>query len=464
MKTKKKCLKRYKNICKSFKSSINFENAALYYKTSTVFHLPTLTDFSSRYIERFFTTIAASEGFLELDFERVKKLLSSSMLHVDSELEVLNSAERWARHGTGKRGVFSKQLLLKARLALLSDHALRHLLKTSPLVCNDEECKAVVLNFLSKNILEYQTSFSKFSISRHCYQRKFDVVVCGGQYLNSKVLNDVLAITFDKPKSFKIAQMTRERFVAEAVCVSGDLYVFGGLNGNYNLARSVVKYSPRTNCWTKVCNGYDRRHLFSACSFTDKVFLMGGFQLEQWTANPSISSCLQFDTRPRESRTWKEVAAMDQDRMCSASAVFKGRVVVSGGYTRYQNQGIRRLNTVEAYDHVADAWTYMPNMVHSRQWHSLVAMGNKLFVIGGKERACEVYDSTTGFFVLIRKCPNFFVDSYTSAVAIGHKIVVVGDPNEKSLFYDTKTNSWTETPFEHAQKVGMFCCAKLPQL
>ena len=39
------------------------------------------------------------------------------------------------------------------------------------------------------------------------------------------------------------------------------------------------------------------------------------------------------------------------------------------------------LNTVEAYDEIADEWSYMPSMIESVYSHSLNAIKNKLFAI-----------------------------------------------------------------------------------
>ena len=49
---------------------------------------------------------------------------------------------------------------------------------------------------------------------------------------------------------------------------------------------------------------------------------------------------------------------MNEAKIKAATAVFEGRVVVSGGYN--DNEGL--LNSVEAYDHIDYSWKYMPNM------------------------------------------------------------------------------------------------------
>ena len=60
----------------------------------------------------------------------------------------------------------------------------------------------------------------------------------------------------------------------------------------------------------------------------------------------------------------------------TSCAVFEGRIVVSGGY----NNGF--LSTVEAYDHIAEKWTNMLNIVEETYHHKSVAFKNKLFIVG----------------------------------------------------------------------------------
>ena len=66
--------------------------------------------------------------------------------------------------------------------------------------------------------------------------------------------------------------------------------------------------------------------------------------------------------------SWKEVAEMNESRYNASCTVFEGRIVVSGG----DNFG-QILNTVEAYDHVANEWTSMPNMIKERSSHKFIS-------------------------------------------------------------------------------------------
>ena len=62
-------------------------------------------------IERWFTSVADLEDFLELDFKLVSALLSSSELLIDSELQVFNVINAWLNHKSIERSQHTKNLL-----------------------------------------------------------------------------------------------------------------------------------------------------------------------------------------------------------------------------------------------------------------------------------------------------------------------------------------------------------------
>ena len=56
------------------------------------------------YSARYFTTVAESNSFSEVDFSAVGEILSSSQVNIDSELQVLDAAGSWLRHDITERG------------------------------------------------------------------------------------------------------------------------------------------------------------------------------------------------------------------------------------------------------------------------------------------------------------------------------------------------------------------------
>ena len=126
LKMNKLMLEEHKNtqIIEYVNDKINVQNAISFYNLANLYKIINLSKLTSSYIERCFAMVIETQCFLELDYNIIAKILVSSDLSIHSELEVFNAANNWLKHNSKDRGKFAKQLLLKVRLPLLSDHAL----------------------------------------------------------------------------------------------------------------------------------------------------------------------------------------------------------------------------------------------------------------------------------------------------------------------------------------------------
>ena len=220
------------------------------------------------------------------------------------------------------------------------------------------------------------------------------------------------------------------------ISIKGEAYAIGGIDNNGNVIMSVEKYSLITKTWKKVADMYDDRSHFCTCYFKGEVFIIGGAR-----SGYSTASCYTFNTT---NHTWDRTSGMIETRSFADCSVFKGRIVVTGGY--HNNcYHYEELNSVEVYNHKADLWSYMPNMIEKRYRHKSVAIKNKLFVVGGMANTtCEVFDSICDRFVLL-KTPTSFLGSLrepAEVISIGSKLVVFCEEN--ILIYDTAQYEWSE--------------------
>ena len=100
--------------------------------------------------------------------------------------------------------------------------------------------------------------------------------------------------------------------------------------------------------------------------------------------------------------TIREIACMKQGRAHAACAVFEEKVVVSDGI-----RDVGDFAAVEAYDHVEDAWKYIPSMNVKKYNHSLIVMRNDVYVFrSNPEPNCELYCSGDKYFVLLVPLQN----------------------------------------------------------
>ena len=119
-------------------------------------------------------------------------------------------------------------------------------------------------------------------------------------------------------------------------------------------------------------------------------------------------------------------------KICSCN-----RVVISGGEN---DNGLS--TSVEAYDHVADEWSYRSSMIHESYFHNVLAVSKKLFAIGrdGTNGICEVYDSTCKKFVVMNSNSQFFDVGGDHTISIGRNILVFKSFSKKLATYNVDKN------------------------
>ena len=224
--------------------------------------------------------------------------------------------------------------------------------------------------------------------------------------------------------------------------------MFGGWDNDYELVKSIEKYSPSTNKWTVVNKTFVNRFNFCACAFIDKIFILGG----HYDKIVPTSSCLEFDTKDN---SLKEVSAMNIVKTNAACVVFQGNIVVSGG----ENNTDIVLNRVESYNVFANKWTMMPNMINDHIYHNLVVVKDKLFVIGNEIDTCEIFDNECKKFISLKHPPSL---DDNECVTIGNRIVVFQNAKSSVIVYDVDKDKWSEESCELTQDLSNFTCAKLP--
>ena len=438
---------------KQIEIKITVSNTLKWFFISKHFSLKKVSKTSLRIIERWFTTVADSEEFLELDVTLVAIVLSSSELLVDSELQVFDAMNSWLNHKRIERSKHAKYLLKKVRLSLLTVPALENILVKYLWITENNECSEVV-----KKVIEYKNKLhlsctNILPTSRYCSQNNFKFVIVGGEYERwGQVVRGAFTVdgtNFSSVNSLPIMNYGRSEF--KTVCIKGEIYVFGGYDDRYQPVMSVEKYSPVTKTWNVISQLYDERSSFCSCSFIDSLYVLGG------SLNGITNSCLVFNTTKK---VWKETSKMNKARCYASCVVFEGRIVVSGGY----NDNDRTLNTVEAYDHIDNSWTNMPNMIKRRERHKLVSIKNKLFVLGGYTwQTIEVFDSSSKKFALLQypsiSSQTYFIADVTS---IGNKVVMFSNIKGSVFLYDVENDAWSEKSCRSATYIQNFSCASLP--
>ena len=427
----------------------------MYYKLAKVFNLTWIVKETHEFIASFFTTISKTKSFLELDFSLVKTILSSSQLEVDSELEILSSVNEWLCYDYENRSKYAKDLLLAVRLHLLQDRVLTEVISGSHSCAFQLNVKLVeVLKEILRDKKKYYDNKRSLCLeARHCPKTKFNLVVFGGEYKTTNDGNLTLIDGKNFGRSKFLAKFPKCDFIRVAN-VKNVLYLTCIYKNKTPM--KFLKYNFARNAWKSIRLIKDDRVSVQPCSFFNKIYFLGGFSLNTGI----LKSCFALDTTDYKIVRVKE---MHEFRWNCACAVFRGRIVVSGGRLPANINS----NTVEAYDHVSNTWSHMPNMVFPRSGHAQVAVGNKIYVFGGITATCEVFDSFSNSFSVIK--PPSSLERMTDydvkdAFLIGRKIMMFRIGSTKLAVYDLDTSKWSEVLFEAAVDVKRYTCTKLAKI
>ena len=436
---------------KWIEDNVTVPNCIPYLFFSQLFRLQETFKTSLRVIERWFTTIADSDDFLELDFKSVAAILNSSELLIDSELQVFNAMNAWLNHKSIGRCKHAKYLLQRVRLSLLTVPALNNILDKNLWIVMNHECSEIIKKVIMYKTKHPRNSTNDLPTSRYCNQWDFNFVIAAA---NRKVVRDYFIIDstdFSRTNTFPIKNIGKD--LSKIVFIKGEIYVIGSsVYNKYDQVIPIEKYSPSTNTWDIIgeVNGY--RVNFCACSFVDHVYVIGGYLFD------GNSSCVKFCTINKK---WKQIAKINVTRQLASCAVFEGRIVVSGGISD------GNMKTVEAYDHVDDSWKYMPSMIERRDFHKSVAIKNKLFLVGGStfDSCIEVFDSLCNRFVLIEnpKGLNKYIADISDVVSVGNKIFIFSNKEGCVLIYDVQVNKWSRKSCEATKTIEQFLCSALPK-
>ena len=126
----------------------------MYCQIAKLFNFTELLKHNLCYIERCFTVVCETRNFIELDFTLVAKILASSELCIDSELEVFQAAEKWVNYDYEERSKHARDLLLKVRLPLLPSHYLNSLLSRDLCFNNIDGCVEILRQVSKKRLFK----------------------------------------------------------------------------------------------------------------------------------------------------------------------------------------------------------------------------------------------------------------------------------------------------------------------
>jgi len=262
-------------------------------------------------------------------------------------------------------------------------------------------------------------------------------------------LNEVMSYNPTEDKWERCAPICYPRFGAGLVARHGYLYMVGGHTGSSYIT-TVERYDAKSNKWTKLegLPGPTRRY-FSTVALDGGIMMIGGCD---GVRDVDTAAVLDIPTKQLV-----YAGKMNDQRVYCGSCTLHGVVYVAGGYG-FSHQ-YSRLSTAEKYDKSTNTWHKIASMNIARSGVGVVALGNKIYAIGGYDgkthlNSVEEYNPDSNKWKVLS--PMVTPRCAHGCIALNGYIYVFGGFNGKFLDsverYDPYIKSWeTMTPMPESR-------------
>ena len=160
--------------------------------------------------------------------------------------------------------------------------------------------------------------------------------------------------------------------------VAGKMYVLGGY-ADGNVAQPLnEEYDPKSDTWRERAPLPRGSNHIAAVGLDDKLYAIGGFVEQNYNA---ISDVFAYDPM---SDKWTSVAPLPQPIGSMAVAALNGVIHAVGGAGGKTNDDRHTIAVHYIYDPKANAWTESTPLPFPREHLNLIALGGKLYAIGGR--------------------------------------------------------------------------------
>lgn len=168
--------------------------------------------------------------------------------------------------------------------------------------------------------------------------------------------------------------MPTARGALAAAAVAGRLYAIGGARGGRPVGDTAV-YDPATNRWEALAPLPTPREHLGAGVWNNRIYVVGGRDGANFTIN-------QVEVYDPASGRWENASPMLTGRSGHAVAVLGNCLYTFGGEVNRQSpKGV--FPQVEAYSFSSKRWSSLGDMPLPRHGQGAVAVGGKIYLVGG---------------------------------------------------------------------------------
>ena len=183
----------------------------------------------------------------------------------------------------------------------------------------------------------------------------------------------------------------------QSVVANGKLYMFGGnaveVGGKPGAPPGTVfEYDPAGDKWTKKKNMQLPAHHVAVAENGGKIYVFGG-AVQRQAGGPNyvpVNNAWEYDP---VADSWKALAPMPSKRIAASAVAVGGKIYVMGGagnYPKNEDQPLngntphRVLDLNQVYDPATNTWATRQTMPTPRSHLFAAAVNGKIYLIGGR--------------------------------------------------------------------------------
>ena len=360
------------------KESIDATNCLALESLAVQFGCESLQQVATTFKLKNFVSVVKSEDFMELDFEKVKELVSHDEIIVSKEEDVYGAVIKWVKHDTQSRECLFPELLKCLRLFSMSKYSLWEILKEE-MVMKSMTGTSLVHEGIAFAL--FPDTFLGMSLKpRECLNSNESVIVLTGGHNETTgpgtSNTNCLLLSTNCWVSLPGMPVPRTRHGAAVCC--GQLFVMGGKSSD-----PMCSFNPKLNKWITDVTQLRTLLECSVTAFNGELYLIGGEN--HW------KNIDKYDPSLKE---WKRVPSMKTRRAAHCAVAMGKLIYVLGG-----DDGEVCLKSVECFDPSAKQWSDKPSLISARRFAGAAATYGKVFVVGGySDMVCSILQASCEMF------------------------------------------------------------------
>ena len=349
-----------------------------------------LVDEANTYICRHFKSVWRNPEFRTKSKDSIVQLLNKGDLNTGGdEYEVFLAVKHWLEHDQ-ERTKYTEELVKAVRFKTITQDKLYDIAEEE-IIDHHKEARALVRSALLHHSKIYDKPLVTDTQSQPRGRKGYFLIYPGspvdfpnGNRWENETENETYIISLQSEKTIK--SKMEETFIwrsMSTVQVNNYLYLFA--TDNYTYQPVAMRYDASNGQWLTLAPVPRMPTVLSAAlRIDDAIYLLSGMYIDQKAGLTVKSYLIAKDVFKYSIRTNEWTCVKDVPRPMFGSNVtgchINSCIYQSGGLDKDKSA----VSHVYAFNTKANLWVAKPSLNHARCFHMMEAIGQHIFVLGGR--------------------------------------------------------------------------------